>query len=104
MHGARLEVSDAMGRVQVVPIEDDRVTIGRAGSNMVSLDGAEISRRHAEIVKQGDSYILRDVELSQLVQEVLAAVRRFTVGEPQSDDIPVLIARYYGGRRPILGR
>ena len=28
---------------------------------MVSLDGAEISRRHAEIVKQGDSYILRDV-------------------------------------------
>ena len=61
MRGARLEVSDAMGRTQVVPIQDDRVTIGRAGSNMVSLDGAEISRRHAEIVKQGDSYILRDV-------------------------------------------
>ena len=104
MHGARLEVSDAMGRVQVVPIEGDGLTIGRAQGNGLELEGAEISRRHAEIVKQGDSYILRDVELSQLVQEVLAAVRRFTVGEPQSDDITVLIARYYGGRRPILGR
>ena len=61
MQGARLEASDAMGRTQVVPIGDDRVTIGRAESNMVSLDGAEISRWHAEIVKQGDSYILRDV-------------------------------------------
>ena len=52
MQGARLEVSDAMGRTQVVPIEDDRVTIGRAQSNMLALDGAEISRRHAEIVKE----------------------------------------------------
>ena len=61
MHGARLEISDAMGRIQVVPIEHDRVTIGRARSNVLSLDGDEISRRHAEIVKEGDSYILRDV-------------------------------------------
>ena len=61
MHGARLEVSDAMGRTQVVPIVDDRVTIGRSHSNMLSLDGAEVSRRHAEIVKDGDRYTLRDV-------------------------------------------
>ena len=27
---------------------------------------------------------------TQLVQEVMAAVRKFTVGEPQSDDITVL--------------
>jgi len=61
MQGARLEVSDAMGRTQVVPIGDDRVTIGRAQSNVVALDGAEISRWHAEIVKEGDRYILRDI-------------------------------------------
>ena len=61
MQGARLEVSDAMGRIQVVPIDDDRVTIGRAQSNRVSLDGAEISRWHAEIVKTGESHILHDV-------------------------------------------
>ena len=40
-----------------------------------------------------------DLEPSQLVQEVLAAVRKFTVGEPQSDDITVLITRYRGGSR-----
>ena len=61
MQGARLEVSDAMGRIQVVPIEDDRVTVGRASSNTLSLDGDEISRSHAEIVREGDRYILRDV-------------------------------------------
>ncbi len=61
MQGARLEVSDAMGRTQVVPIGDDRVTIGRAQSNVVALNGAEISRWHAEIVKEGDRYILRDI-------------------------------------------
>jgi len=61
MQGARLEVSDAMGRTQVVPIGDDRVTIGRAQSNVVALDGAEISRWHAEIVKEGDRYMLRDI-------------------------------------------
>jgi serine phosphatase RsbU (regulator of sigma subunit) len=61
MQGARLEVSDAMGRVQVVPIEGDGLTIGRAQGNGLELEGAEISRRHAEIVSEGDSYILRDL-------------------------------------------
>ena len=61
MQGARLEVSDAMGRVQVVPIKGDGLTIGRAQGNVLELDGAEISRRHAEIVSKGDSYILRDL-------------------------------------------
>ena len=38
-----------------------------------------------------------DTEPSQLVRGILAAVRRFTVGELQSDDITVLITRYRGG-------
>ena len=38
-----------------------------------------------------------DTEPSQLVQELLAAVRRFTVGEAQNDDITVLITRCRGG-------
>ncbi|MCH7746467.1 MAG: SpoIIE family protein phosphatase [Acidobacteria bacterium] len=61
MQGARLEVSDPMGRTRVVPIEDDRFTIGRSHGNSLSLGSAEISRLHAEIVKQGNSYILRDL-------------------------------------------
>ena len=61
MKRARLEVSDPMGRTRVVPIEDDRFTIGRSHGNSMSLGSAEISRLHAEIVKEGDSYTLRDL-------------------------------------------
>ena len=61
MKGARLEVSDPTGRVRVVPIEDDRFTIGRSHGNSLSLNSAEISRLHAEIVKEKDRYILRDL-------------------------------------------
>ena len=61
MKRARLEVSDPMGRTRVVPIEDERFTIGRSHSNSMSLGSAEISRLHAEIVKEGDSYTLRDL-------------------------------------------
>ena len=62
MKGARLEVSDPTGRTRIVPIEDDRFTIGRSHGNSLSLSSAEISRLHAEIVKQEDRYILRDLD------------------------------------------
>ena len=61
MQGARLEVSDPTGKTRVVSIEDDRFTIGRSHGNSLSLGSAEISRLHAEIVKEGDGYILRDL-------------------------------------------
>jgi len=38
-----------------------------------------------------------NMEPNQPVQEVLAAVSKFTLGEPQSDDITVLVTRYRGG-------
>jgi serine phosphatase RsbU (regulator of sigma subunit)/pSer/pThr/pTyr-binding forkhead associated (FHA) protein len=61
MKGARLEVSDPTGQTRVVPIGSDRFTIGRSHSNSLSLTSAEISRVHAEIVRDGDSYLLRDL-------------------------------------------
>ena len=61
MKGPRLEVSDPTGRMRIVPIEDDRFTIGRSHGNSLSLSSAEISRLHAEIVKEEDRYILRDL-------------------------------------------
>ena len=51
----------------------------------------------------GDERILERVRASpsgieprDLVEQVMAAVREFTVGEPQSDDITVLVVRYRG--------
>ncbi len=60
--GARLEVSDPMGRTRIVPIETDRFTIGRSHGNSLSLGSAEISRLHAEIVRERDVYVLRDLD------------------------------------------
>ena len=61
MQGARLEVSDPMGGTRVMPIEDNRFTVGRGHGNSLSLNIADISRVHAEIVKKEDRYILRDL-------------------------------------------
>ena len=70
MKGARLEVSDPLGRTHILPFEDDRFTIGCRHGNTLSLGSPEFSRLHSEIIKEGeDSYILRDlgtrVELRQ---------------------------------------
>ena len=61
MKRARLEVSDPLGRTRIVPIKDERFTIGRSHGNSMLLGSPEISRLHAEIVKEGDRYTLRDL-------------------------------------------
>lgn len=61
MTGARLEITDQTGQTRVLPLDDDRLTIGRSHGNTLVLDGAQISRRHAEIVNEGDRLVLRDL-------------------------------------------
>ena len=58
---------------------------------------------NAEGTEFGDERILECVQASpsgiepgELVKQVMAAVRDFTVGEPQGDDITVLVVRYRG--------
>ena len=55
------KVFDPTGAIRIVPIEDDRFTIGRSHGNSLSMSSAEISRLHAEIVKEENHYILRDL-------------------------------------------
>ncbi len=61
MKGARLEVWDQQGQERLIPLKDDRFTIGRSHSNSLALSSAEISRQHAEIVRSDNRYILRDL-------------------------------------------
>jgi sigma-B regulation protein RsbU (phosphoserine phosphatase) len=56
----RLEFNDAQGR-RVVRIEKDTFTVGRRTGNDLQLAGPEISRDHAEIVKNDGHYLLRDL-------------------------------------------
>jgi serine phosphatase RsbU (regulator of sigma subunit) len=82
----------------VVPLHPDDivVTFSDGVSEALSADGEEF----------GDDRILAclkdaapDVGPEELVALVMAAVREFTVGEPQNDDITVLVVRFLGGPR-----
>ncbi len=49
-------------------VDKDTVIIGRTEENDVVLDHRSISRHHAEIVREGGAYILRDLDSSNGVQ------------------------------------
>jgi sigma-B regulation protein RsbU (phosphoserine phosphatase) len=55
----RLEVSDALGH-RIVTIEKLPFAIGRRETNDLRLGGSEVSRDHAEIVQEGNRFVLRD--------------------------------------------
>jgi serine phosphatase RsbU (regulator of sigma subunit) len=59
MADARLHVTDRNGR-RVVAIETSPFTIGRGAESDLRLAGGEVSRDHAEIVREGDRFVLRD--------------------------------------------
>ncbi len=59
MADARLEINDELGR-RLVPIAKDVFTIGRRTGNDLRLVGADVSREHAELARDGDAYVLRD--------------------------------------------
>jgi pSer/pThr/pTyr-binding forkhead associated (FHA) protein len=59
MADARLHVTDRLGR-RAVPIDKTPFTIGRGTDSDLQLSGGEVSRDHAEILRDGDHYVLHD--------------------------------------------
>ncbi len=59
MADARLEVTDPQGR-RVVILDKPAFTIGRRGTNDLQLTGTDVSRHHAEIVRNNGQYLVRD--------------------------------------------
>jgi serine phosphatase RsbU (regulator of sigma subunit) len=59
MPNARLEVNDGLGQ-RIVPINKELLCIGRRTESDLRLVGSDVSREHAEIVKQNGDWILRD--------------------------------------------
>jgi phosphoserine phosphatase RsbU/P len=59
MPDARLEVTDALGR-RMVPVDKGLFSMGRRETNDLRLAGSEVSRDHAEIVIEGDRFVIRD--------------------------------------------
>ncbi len=59
MDDIRFEVRDAQGE-RVVPIGQSPFRIGRRETNDLRLNGTEVSRDHAEVVIDGNTFTLRD--------------------------------------------
>lgn len=56
---ARLEVNDGLGQ-RIVPINKELLCIGRRTESDLRLVGSDVSREHAEIIKQNGDWILKD--------------------------------------------
>ncbi|MGE0123516.1 MAG: SpoIIE family protein phosphatase [Vicinamibacterales bacterium] len=59
MADPRLEVNDGLGR-RVIPIDKPTLTIGRRTESDVRLVGSDVSREHAEIVREDGALVLKD--------------------------------------------
>lgn len=62
MEQARLEFTDASGQPQVVEVVETSFRIGRSHGNHLVLPGTEVSHAHAEIVWDGQQFLLRDCQ------------------------------------------
>ena len=59
MEDARLEVTDTLGR-RTVRLDKPTFTIGRRSVNDLQLTGTDVSRDHAEILRNDGQYLVRD--------------------------------------------
>ncbi|MEE2613614.1 MAG: PP2C family protein-serine/threonine phosphatase, partial [Acidobacteriota bacterium] len=82
--------------------EQEVVTLS-PGDTLVTFSDGVSEAANAQGTEFGDERILecaqaspKDIEPGELVTQVVTAVRDFTVGEPQGDDITVLVVRCRG--------
>jgi hypothetical protein len=57
-----LEVLDGEFAGRVVPLERERLTLGRKPGNDVVVKDEKASGNHAEVVREGDAWVLRDLQ------------------------------------------
>jgi tetratricopeptide (TPR) repeat protein len=56
-----IHLASANGESGVVPIESPRFTIGRGAENSLCVQATVVSRSHAELIRVGANYLLRDL-------------------------------------------
>jgi phosphoserine phosphatase RsbU/P len=93
----RLIVTDTLGR-RIVPLDKAVFSIGRRSESDLRLPGADVSRLHAEIVKQGEAFVLHDRQSSfgTFVNDQKIDARTLQPGDHirlgQSTDVDVVFA------------
>jgi len=57
----RLIIEDDEGSTTIVPLGKDTITIGRQQGNTIQLTEKNVSRRHAQLLPEGESWVLEDL-------------------------------------------
>jgi hypothetical protein len=99
MPDARLDITDAVGR-RVVPVDKLPFTIGRRETNELRLMGSEVSRDHAEITLDGDTFTIVDrtsrygtfVNDVQVTERALAHGDRIRLGRSGGAEMVFMLA------------
>ena len=94
---ARLELNDGLGR-RIIPLDKPQLTIGRRTENDVRLTGSDVSRDHAEIVREDGDFVLRDrgsrygtfVNEAQITEHRLSSGDRLQFGRTSGTEIVFL--------------
>jgi sigma-B regulation protein RsbU (phosphoserine phosphatase) len=84
---------------RIVPLDKDQTTLGRLEGSDVQVVGADVSRKHAEILRQGDGYVVRDLESrfgtfvndQRVQQQALSHGDRLRLGPGDRTEIHFLI-------------
>ena len=58
----KLQVALPDGTTASHDLSDDTLTLGRVADNTIQIEDASVSSHHAELVRDGDDYILRDLD------------------------------------------
>jgi len=94
MPDARLKVTDAQGR-RFVPLDKDLFTIGRRTAADLQIASTDVSRDHAEILHNGNQYVLRDrgsrygtfVNGEQVTERALLSGDRIRLGRTEAVEL-----------------
>ena len=57
-----LEIEDPSGERRIVHVSAESALIGRGRECLVQLEHETVSKKHAEILKQGQNFVIRDLE------------------------------------------
>ena len=58
----KLKITLPGGITAAHDLTDDTLTLGRVGDNTIQIDDASVSSHHAELVRDGEDYILKDLD------------------------------------------
>lgn len=58
----KLKIALPDGSTASHDLTEDTITLGRVADNMIQIDDASVSSHHAELVRDGNDFILRDLD------------------------------------------